>query len=298
MLPLSLAFIMLGMGLSLTRRDFANIFLRPKAILTGLAAQMLFLPLLAFGIATVFNVPAPLKVGLVLVAVCPGGATSNMLNYLLNGNLALCVSLTTLNSFITQFTIPLLLNLSLLFFMHSEADVHLPFLETLIHIVLITLVPVMIGILLRQYKPELAEKARKPMKAIMPALMAVALAGAIFLEKKEQTIALTNQHYLTVLPMTFLLNLGGLLGGYYIARTARLSKKTQMTIALEVGLQNTSLAIYIATGMLKDTSYAVPAAMYALFTFFTSALFGVMVSGQKLTIKSLITGKKERSVKN
>lgn len=289
---------MLGMGMSLTRKDFANIFIRPKAILIGLVAQMIFLPLIAFLIAIMFNLPPPLKVGLILVAICPGGATSNMLNYLLNGNLALCVSLTTLNSFITQITIPLLLNLSLLFFMHSGADVHLPFWETLIHIVIITLIPVIAGILIRSKKPVFAEKVRKPMKAIMPTLMAVALVGAIFLEKKEQNIPITTQHYLTVLPMAFLLNLGGLTGGYFISRIAGLSKKSQMTIALEVGLQNTSLAIYIATGILKDTTFAIPAAMYALFTFFTSALFGVIVSGQKLSIRSLVTGKKDLNEKN
>jgi BASS family bile acid:Na+ symporter len=293
LLPVSLAFVMLGMGLSLTRKDFAAIFVRPKAMLTGLVAQMLFLPVLAFTIALIFDVPPVLKVGLVLVAICPGGATSNMLNYLLNGNLALCVSMTTINSFLTQFSIPLLLSLSLRFFMHSGAEVHLHFWHTFIDIVITTLVPVVIGIMIRAMNDSLAEKLRKPMKMMMPALMAIAILGAILLEKKENEILLTTRDYMTVLPMTVLLNIGALLGGYYIARMTRLSKKSRMTIALEVGLHNTFLAIFIATGILHNASLAIPATMYALFSFFTSALFGVIVSGEKLSIRSIITGKKD-----
>ena len=297
LLPLSLAFVMLGMGLSLTRKDFANIFTRPKAMITGLAAQMLFLPLLAFLIALPFNVPPVLKVGLVLVAICPGGATSNLLNYLLNGNLALCVSMTTINSFLTQFTIPLLLTLALQFFMHTGAHIELDFWRTFFDIVLTTLVPVVIGIAIRAVHGPFAEKVRAPMKMMMPAVMAIAILGAILLEKKDNGIELSTYDYMTVLPMTLLLNVGALTGGYYIARLTGLSRKSQMTIALEVGLHNTFLAIYIATGILKDTSLAIPATVYALFSFFTSALFGVIVSGEKLSLKSIVTGKKEKRIR-
>jgi BASS family bile acid:Na+ symporter len=292
LLPVSLAFIMLGMGLSLTRRDFANIFLRPKAVVVGLAAQMLALPVIAFAIAYVFPVPPEIKVGLFLVAICPGGATSNLLNYLLNGNLALCVSLTTINSFLTQISIPLLLNLALRFFMHSEADVQLSFWETLIHIVLITLVPVIAGILLGHKFPNFAGKVKSPMKKIMPSLMAIALVGAVILEKKENIVELTTGHYITLVPMALLLNLGALFSGYYISKWSGLSKKSSVTISLEVGLHNTVLAIYIATALLHNPSMALPGIVYAMFTFFTSAAFGMWKSGVKIPIKSFFTGKK------
>ena len=293
MLPLSLAFIMLGMGLSLTRKDFANIFLRPRAVLIGLAAQMLALPVIAFTIAFIFPVPNEIKVGLFLVAICPGGATSNLLNYLLNGNLALCVSLTTINSFLTQASIPLLLNLALSFFMHSEADIKLSFWETLQHIVLITLVPVVLGIIITHYYPRFSEIVRKPMKWSMPILMAIALLGAIILEKKDKVVEMTTADYITIVPMTLLLNAAALFTGYYIAKWSKLSKKSSVTISLEVGLHNTVLAIYIATTLLKMPIMALPAIVYAMFTFFTSAAFGVWKSGTRIPLKSLFTGKKE-----
>jgi BASS family bile acid:Na+ symporter len=285
---------MLGMGLSLTRRDFANIFLRPKAVLVGLAAQMLALPVLAFAIAYIFPVPPEIKVGLFLVAICPGGATSNLLNYLLNGNLALCVSLTSINSFLTQVSIPLLLNFALRFFMHSEADIQLSFWETLRHIVLITLVPVIVGIIFTHYYPKISLKVQKPMKWSMPALMAIALIGAILLEKKEKIVEMTTSDYITIVPMALLLNGGALFIGYYIAKWSKLSKKSSVTISLEVGLHNTVLAIYIATSLLKMPIMALPAIVYALFTFFTSAAFGIWKSGAKIPIKTLFTGKKSR----
>lgn len=295
LLPVSLAFIMLGMGMSLTRKDFANIFLRPKAVLIGLAAQMLALPIIAFSIAWVFPVPNEIKVGLFLVAICPGGATSNLLNYLLNGNLALCVSLTTINSFLTQISIPLLLNFALRYFMHSdEVDIQLSFWETLQHIVLITLVPVVVGIIITHYRPQVSAKLQKPMKWTMPILMAIALLGSIILEKKEKIVEMTTSDYFTIVPMTLLLNAGALFTGYYIAKWSKLSKKSSVTISLEVGLHNTVLAIYIATAILKMPIMALPAIVYAMFTFFTSAAFGIWKSGVRIPLRSLFTDRKPR----
>ena len=261
-------------------------------MIVGLAAQMLALPVIAFSIAWIFPVPPEIKVGLFLVAICPGGATSNLLNYLLNGNLALCVSLTSINSFLTQISIPLLLNFALRFFMHSEADIQLSFWETLQHIVLITLVPVIIGIVFARYYPVISKKIQKPMKWSMPALMAIALVGAIVLEKKERMVEMTTSDYITILPMTLVLNAAALFAGYYIAKWSKLSKKSSVTISLEVGLHNTVLAIYIATTLLKMPIMALPAIVYAMFTFFTSAAFGMWKSGVKIPLKSLLTGKK------
>ena len=191
-----------------------------------------------------------------LVALCPGGATSNLLNYLLNGNLALCVSLTTINSFITQLSIPLLLNLALRFFTNSEADVQLSVWETLIHIVVITLVPVIVGIVIGHYFPNFSEKVKSPMKKIMPALMALALLGSVILDKKDNMVELTTANYITIVPMALLLNAGALFSGYYIAKWTGLSKKSSVTISLEVGLHNTVLAIYIATALLHKIGRA------------------------------------------
>lgn len=298
LLPFSLALIMLGLGLSLTRSDFENILKHPRALGVGLFAQMVGLPIVAFLIALIAPSLSPeLKVGIVLLAACPGGATSNLLNYWLNGNLALSVSITTVNSFITQFTIPILVNIALFAFMNKEKDIDLPILETFIQILLITVIPTIIGILIRSYAPVFAEKVRKPLKYIMTALMAVALIGAIFIEKNDQ-ISIPVGDYWLLLPLTILLNVGGMLVGFYMGKYYKLGLRNQTTIAIEVGLQNTILAIAVATGpkMLNNPAFAIPAAMYALYSFFTTAGFGIYVNRQNLNWKWLNRRLKKKRV--
>jgi BASS family bile acid:Na+ symporter len=289
LLRISIALIMFGMGQNLTVNDFKKIVIHPRALFVGLMAQMVWLPLLALIIIFIFPVSDEIKVGLFLVAICPGGATSNLLNFLLNGNLALCVSLTSVNSLITQFSIPILLNLILGLYLGSSADIHLPFWESVIHILLITALPVTIGIFVRNRWEDWAQKMRTPFKFILPVIMGIALIGAIFLEKKAP-INITIQDWLWVFPITLLLNVGGMLGGAFFARLALLDKRTQMTIGIEVGLQNTTLAIVIALSFLKSPFIAVPAAIYALYTFFTTAAFGMVMSGKKISFRKLCTG--------
>lgn len=279
MLPATLAFIMLGMGLSLTRRDFLNIARHPKGLAVGLAAQMLMLPVLAFLITLILPDLSPeLKVGIVLLAACPGGATSNLVNYLLNSNLALSVSITTVNSFLTQFTIPIFVNLALMAFMNEDKNIDLPFWGTLFQILLITVIPAIIGIYIRRHKARFADKVRKPLKYIMTALLAVAMIGAIFIEKNEN-IKIPVNDYWRVLPLTLLLNVGSMFIANYIARYFKLDTQSRVTISVEVGLQNTGLAIAVATGshMLNNPAIAIPAALYALFSFFTTAGIGYYI---------------------
>lgn len=293
LLRISIALIMFGMGMNLTIGDFRHVFLYPKALLLGLFSQMVWLPLLSFLIVLPLPVSNEIKVGVILVAICPGGATSNLLNYLLNGNLALCVSLTAINSFITQFTIPLLMNISLWLFLSSSAHIHLDFLESVIQIIIITAIPITLGIIFRNQREAWVSRLQKPFKYILPTLMGVALIGSIFIEKKEP-IPITWQDGLLVFPMMLLLNIGGMFGGMWIARLGRLGRKTQMTIGIEVGLQNTTLAIVIAMSILKSPFIAIPAAIYALFSFFTTAGFGMWLSGKNITIQKFKIGLKKR----
>lgn len=277
LLPATLAFIMVGLGLSLTRSDFVNVVKRPRGLLVGLVLQMVALPLLAFLITLLIPGLSPaLKVGIILLAACPGGATSNLVNYLLNGNLALSVSITTANSFLTQFTIPFYVNIGLYFFMHSGTDIKLPFLETLLQILFITVIPAVVGVVVRSKAPQFAEKVQTPLKYIMTTLLAIAMIGAIFIEKNEQ-LEIPIGDYWMVLPLVLLLNFGSMFMSFYAAKYFKLGIKSQTTIAIEVGLQNTGLAIAVATGplMLNNPAFAIPAAIYALFSFFTTLGFGV-----------------------
>lgn len=176
-LPITLAIITLGMGLSLTDRDFRNIFLHPRAVATGLISQMLLLPLIAFFIAQISNIDPLYKVGLMIIAACPGGATSNLVTYLLKGNVALSISMTAINSVITLITIPLVVTLSLEFFIHQDASIRLNVGETMVNVFLITLLPAFAGTRIRKWKPLFADSLEKPLKIILPILLALYIQG-------------------------------------------------------------------------------------------------------------------------
>jgi BASS family bile acid:Na+ symporter len=286
MLPGALALIMFSMGLALTLNDFRQIFRHPKEVTVGLIAQMFFLPVLAFLLAWVAPISEAMKVGIILVAICPGGATSNLINYLLNGNLALCVSLTSLNAFLTQFSIPLLLNLAIFSFLGGEASVNLPFWDAVLEIFLVTLLPVAIGVWFQGQWNAFAQKLRKPLKYLMPLLLGIAMVGAAFFEKKNVP-AVDFMEYLPVIPWLLTLNFGAMIGSYWFTGRLGFPVKTAMTIAVEVGLQNTGMAILLATGSaLRDSpEIAVPASIYALFSFFTTGGWAWWIATQNKLLK-------------
>jgi BASS family bile acid:Na+ symporter len=285
LLPITLALIMLGMGLSLTTRDFRNIFMHPKAVILGLVSQMIVLPLFAILVAQFSGLSDELKVGLVLIAACPGGAVSNLITHLLKGNVALSVSMTTVNSFITIFTIPAIVGIALHYFIGDSKEITLDFWATFIRVLLITVLPCVVGVIIHQQHKLFAESLEKPLKLIMPISLALMMIGSIFLEKKENVVPITFQEYLTVIIPCLILNLGGMFIGFYIAKAFGLIKKNQITIAIEVGLQNTGLAIFVATSLLHNQRMAIPSAVYALFTFFSAAIFGFLVNKEEIMKK-------------
>lgn len=277
-LPAVLAFIMFGMGSTLTIDNFRYLFKFPKGLITGLSGQMVFLPLIAILIAFIAPIDTMYKIGLVLVAACPGGATSNLIVHLLRGNVAMSISFSAINSFLTMFSISLWMNLALLLFSDDTAKVSLDFIETMIHIFFVVLFPAALGMLFNYWKPNLARKSEKYLNIIMPLFLAVAMIGAIFFDKKEGS-GISLDLMIEIFPWVFLLNVIGLAGSYLISRLMRLGNRNSTTISLEVGMQNTALAIYVATApaMLNSTEAAIPAAVYALFTFFTAVIWGVFL---------------------
>jgi BASS family bile acid:Na+ symporter len=160
-LPLALFVIMLGMGLGLKIDDFKRVFTEPKGVLVGLIAQLLLLPLVGFGLATLFPLSPELAVGVVILATCPGGSTSNLMTYLAKGNVALSITLTAISSVITVLTIPLIINVAMRHFLEAETTLQLPFVKTVIQIAVITLVPISIGMALHRYAPKFAATAEK-----------------------------------------------------------------------------------------------------------------------------------------
>lgn len=283
-LPITLAVITLGMGLSLTNRDFRNIFVRPRAVVTGLISQMLLLPLLAFFIATISGIDPLYKVGLMIIAACPGGATSNLVTYLLRGNVALSISMTAINSVITLITIPMIVTLSLGYFINQEAHIHLNVGETMLNVFLITLLPAYVGTRIRKWRPLLADGLERPLKIILPILLALIYTGVVLIEKDGESAS--TKDIISIFPYALALHLAAMGTGLLVARLAGLKLRDRYTIVVEVGLQNSALAIFVAATLLRSQAMALVPVVYGAFTFFTTLLFGWIV--KKLSKQELI----------
>ena len=185
-LPLSLSIIMLGMGLSLSIADFARVFKQPKATLIGLTNQILIFPALAFLLAIAFDLSTPMAVGLVIIASCPGGPTSNIITQVCKGNLALSVTLTAIVSVTSIFTLSFITSYALSFFStQTDASIQLPVLDTIVQIMLITVIPVSIGMIIRNYKYELTLKMIKPMKIVSTSIFILLFIGVVAINANE-----------------------------------------------------------------------------------------------------------------
>ena len=277
LLPVVIGLIMFNLGLSLTVKDFKRTFTLPKALIIGLCCQMLLLPLIAFGLAYISDLPPSIKVGIVIIAACPGGATSNLITYLLKGDVALSISLTAINSILILFSIPGVVYLGLHAFLDKETMITLPFFQTILKIVLMILLPTFLGLLTRMYLPNLAKKIEKYMKYITTILLAIVFAFTIFDNNSRTSNSV--QMYLSTAPYALGLNLAGMLSGYFIGRLSGFAKRKQITLSIEVGIQNSALAITLASSQvfLGNPQMAIPAVIYGMFTFFNAAFFGFII---------------------
>lgn len=275
LVPFTLAITMLGMGLSLEKKDFLQVFKYPKALFTGVLTKMFILPLIAFCIALLIDIDIEYKIGLILIAACPGGATTNLLTYLLRGNLALSISMTAINSIIVLFTLPVTLSLSLIYFYGISREIELPILNTIINVFMVTIIPTLIGILIRRNHPNIALQLEKPLRYVLPAILLSVFAGVLIFEYKNGTS--TFRSSVILFPIGLLLNILGMASGKYISMLMKLRKRNQFTIAIEIGLQNSALAIFIAGSILGNSKIALVAVIYSAFSFFSTALFGHLI---------------------
>lgn len=264
---------MFGIGLSLTARDFTRVVRYPKAFLSALSAQMLGLPTIAFLINLAAPLPAELKVGFIILAASPGGATSGFLTYLWRGNVALSLSITSVNSFLTLFSIPIVVNLGLRVFMGRETDLHLPFLETVQHIFFITIIPASIGVMVRHKYPYIAERINKPAKYVMLVLLAIVFLIKMFAGENYGGAGLTGTDFLRISPVALIQNAACLFFGYFFMLYMGLPHPSRLTAAMESGVQNTTLAFLIASNMLGIQEMVKPALVYSLYSFWTACLF-------------------------
>jgi bile acid:Na+ symporter, BASS family len=250
-LPIALGIIMLGLGLSLTLADFKRISQYPKAIVIALVCQMLLLPALCLGIAALSGISAELCVGLMLLAASPGGPTANLYSHLSNGDVALNITLTALNSVLALFTLPFIVNFSMEIFLGAGQYIPMPF-SKVVEVFGIVLIPVSIGMLLKNYAPQFAQKMDKPVRILSALLLVVIIASVT-------------------------INVGSMLIGYFVPQVFGIPKKQSISIGMEIGIHNGTLAIFIALTVLGNSAMSVPPAIYSLLMFFTAAAFGFWV---------------------
>jgi bile acid:Na+ symporter, BASS family len=280
-LPIALAMIMLGLGLSLKSDDFFRIFKYPKAVAIGLIGQLVILPVIAMAIVEIIPMPPAIAVGLIVLALCPCGASSNMITYLAGGDVALAVTLTVFSSLITVFTIPIFTSLAVNSLLGKSAIVALPIGMTMGQIFLITVIPIAIGMYIRYQFPKLARRLEKVINKLAVGFLVLII---ILLVAKEwsRLPSLIVQAGTGVM----LLNILGMAAGFAISKMLNLNIAQQICIAIEVGIQNGTLAIAITAGILKDAEMAIPAAIYSLFMYLTG--FAVIAYSKKLTSSSYL----------
>jgi BASS family bile acid:Na+ symporter len=278
-LPFSLAVIMFGMGLSLRVEDFKRILIYPKAVGIGLLNQLVLLPILAFGIVKAFSLPPELAVGLMILAVCPGGATSNLITHLAKGDSALSITLTACSSVITVFTIPFLVNFSIAYFIPGGEAKQLEVVGTVVSVLFITLIPVALGMITLAKAPRLAEKWDQPFRKISIVFFVV-IVGAAILKERENLV----QYFIEAGPAALALNLSTLALSFLMAKWTGLPFRQGLTIAIESGIQNGTLGITIAATLLVNSVMSIPSAIYSLLMFGTAAL--VILWGNKVASAS------------
>lgn len=268
-LPLTLAWVMLGMGLSLTLHDFKQVLQQPKALILGLCCQLLLLPAIAFAIALAAPLSAGYQVGLILMAACPGGISSGLVTHLFKGNVALSIALTTCNSFATLFTIPLTVNWAMSLLMGETHSIHLPLSQTALEIFVLTIIPAFIGVAIRHRFPHFAANLDRPLRYIMPLMLGAAFLGVLY-SKPSDPNENTFTAMLSIMPYALLLNALGISCTFAITRLLRFSPSIQITLPVEAGLHNSSLAIFIASSLLQQPEMAMVGVAYGSVTFFTT----------------------------
>jgi len=276
-LAISLVIIMFGMGLSLVKEDFVRLLQHPKAIIIGLINQIILLPIIAYLLIVLFEVETDIAIGVMILAACPGGPTSNLITHLAKGDTGLSISLTTVNSLITIFTIPFVVDFALTQFLDTDELVQINKLQTVIQIFAIVIIPVSIGMAIKNAKPAFADKMNKPVKIASAAVLFLVIIGLV-LKKREDLIPYLQQAGLTALA----LNVATILIGFITAKIAKLNWTQSITISIESGIQNGTMAIAIASGILMNDNYAIAPAVYSLIMFFTG---GAIIAFGMKTIK-------------
>jgi len=267
-LPLALAIIMLGMGMTLIITDFTRVIKYPRAILIGLTNQLIFLPIIGFSLAIAFNLNPIMAVGLMILASCPGGPTSNLITQVCKGNIALSVTLTAVASLVSILTIPFILSYALEYFgSNTDVTIELPIIDTILQIMGITVIPISIGMLIRKHKTSFAKRMEKPMRTASTVIYILVFI-AVLAANADKLIDGMKEAGL----VTLALNIATMGLGYLTARLFKLNFKNTISITIESGIQNGTLALVIATSILNNVEMGIPIGAYAIWMFLTAGI--------------------------
>jgi len=272
LLPLALALIMFAMGLGLTGREFARVLKQPRAFMVGAGLQIVALPVVALAIAMVWPVAGILAVGLMILAACPGGTTSNLMTHIAKGDVALSISLTATISLLSVITVPLIVGGSLIQFMGKEAP-PLPVLETVLKITAIVVVPTALGILTRTLAPRFANWAVGHSRMLSTVVFILIVIAALISSRNEIIPYFTQAG-----PVTLILNASMLTFAHFVALLSRLQEPQRIAVTIECGFQNATLSIVVGTTLLGDVRFAVPSAVYGLIMLLTGLAYTLWIA--------------------
>ena len=276
-LPISLAIIMFGMGLTLVVSDFGRLFAYPKEVLVGLFNQLVFLPLIGFLIILLFDLNSSMAIGIMILSLCPGGPTSNLITQVARGNIGLSVTLTALASLITVFTIPIILSEAITYFTgETDVVIELPIVQTMLQILLITVIPVSIGMVIRKKNEAFALRMERPMR-IASTVLFIIIFLLVMIANKDLIVEAMKEVGLA----TLLLNLSTMALGYMTAKVFGIKGKSQISITIESGIQNGTLAFVIATTILNNVEMGLPTGAYSIWMFITGGILMWRLGGSK-----------------
>ena len=270
--PISLALIMLALGMGLTIQDFTRVIKQPGDFIVGLICQLVFLPIIAFALVFILDVPVELAVGLMIIAAAPGGVTSNILTKFANGDVALSISLTAVISLLSILTVPFIIFKSIDLLNASANTNEISMIGISIKMFLVVTLPVILGMIIRRFANNFVSSNEKIIQTISFILFLIVLFGAIIQERSNIIPYLMKAGTITVL-----LNIIMMLIGFYVGKFFATGIKQRKCISLECGLQNGTLAIFVATQIFNDVTYIIPAAIYSLIMFATSLIFVFLI---------------------
>ena len=271
LLFIALGLVMFGLGLSLTVGDFKRLLQHPRAVVLALVPQVLVLPSACYALIVLLGVAPLYAVGLMLLAASPGGVSANLFSHLFGGNVAMNISLTAINTVLSIVSLPLITNWAINTFAHTGQVVPLQF-GKVVEVIIIVLVPVVLGMAVHRRAPAFSARMEKPMKIFSAVVLA---AFALIAIAKEWTALVES--FAGIGPAVLLFNAISLASGYYLSRAAGLDKSMATAISFEIGIHNSTLAIFIALSVLGNFQLALPAAIYSVSMYILATLFGGLV---------------------